>query len=101
MMNLDITRHAFERMGQREIPASDIELIMLIGLEVPDGYLVRSEDCRAMERRLQALIARVRRLNGKRVVVGDGRLVTAYRAGPGKMRRLLRQAAERDMEIRP
>jgi len=90
-----LTQHAMIRMVQRAISIDDLDLIMLIGTEVEDGYLVRSKDCRAAERRLKQLLDQVRRLDGKRVVVVDGKVVTAYHAHPAKERRLLRGSEER------
>jgi hypothetical protein len=85
-----LTRHAVVRMGQRAIREDDVDLIVLIGTEVEGGYLVRSKDRQAAERQLKQLLNQVRRLDGKRVVVADGRVVTAYHAEPAKERSLLR-----------
>ncbi|ABQ69831.1 hypothetical protein Swit_3485 [Rhizorhabdus wittichii RW1] len=78
MTNLQTTNHGLQRMSQRGLTVSDIDLIMAVGCEVPDGVLVRRKDCDEIERRLKEIIARVKRLEGKRLVVCDGRLVTAY-----------------------
>jgi hypothetical protein len=95
MTDAALTQHAVERMSQRAIRETDLELIMLIGTEVEGGYLVRSKDCQAAERQLKQLLARVRRLDGKRIVVAGGRVITAYRARPAKERDLLRTTEER------
>ena len=97
-MGLHLTQHAIQRLSQRSIAASDVELIMEIGSAVPDGYLVRAKDCQALEATLKGLLKRVRRLEGKRVVVADGCLVTAYHADRSEERRLLRQASKRDLQ---
>jgi hypothetical protein len=89
-MSGTLTRHVIERMAQRAIRKADVDLIMLIGTEVEDGFLVRSKDRQAAERELKQLLSQVRRLDGKRVVVADGRIITAYHARPGKERELLR-----------
>jgi hypothetical protein len=94
-MSNDLTRHAVARMSQRAIREDDLELIMLIGTEVEGGYLVRSKDCQAAEKALKRLLHQVRRLDGKRVVVGGGCVVTAYHAHASKERQLLRTADER------
>jgi uncharacterized protein with von Willebrand factor type A (vWA) domain len=96
------TEHAGVRLAQRGI--NDPDLIALIGTEVDDGYFVRDQDCRQFEEELQqaereirGLRERARSLRGKRAVVVNGRLVTAYHAGRKDQRRLLRKATERDL----
>ena len=99
MSAVALTRHAVTRMAQRAIREDDLDLIMIIGTEVRDGYIVRTKDCQAAERELKRLLDRVRRLNGKRLVVEAGHLVTAYRAERATERRLMRHTEER--ELRP
>jgi hypothetical protein len=56
----------------------DADLIALIGTAVEDGYFVRAKDYQDIESALKQLLQRSRRPIGKRVVVQDGRIVTAY-----------------------
>jgi hypothetical protein len=97
MNGLVLSGHANMRMAQRGISLTDAELITLIGAEVSDGYLVRAQDCQQIEMQLKRLLGRVRRLQGKRLVVADGRIVTAYQASQRNQRRLLRNARERNL----
>jgi len=90
-----VTRHALARMSQRGIGSDDLALITLIGTEVEGGYFVRDKDCQAVERELKHLIDRVRRLRGKRVVVSDNHVISAYHTRRNKERRLLRAAEQR------
>jgi hypothetical protein len=46
---------------------------------------------------LKELLQRLKRVVGKRLVVADGRIVTAYHASRTCQRQLLRNAAERDI----
>jgi hypothetical protein len=92
MSALTITNHAVVRMSQRGIMPRDAELIVLIGTEVDDGYLVREKDYQEIERRLKQLLQCFRRLVGKRLVVTDGQIVTAYHSSKGYERNLLRHA---------
>ena len=92
------TQHAVVRMEQRGIPAQDAELIVLIGTEVDGGYLVRSKDVQAAEREIKRLLARIRRLRGKRLVIAEGRIITAYQATCRHQRGLLRRAHESDLK---
>jgi uncharacterized protein YcbK (DUF882 family) len=96
MSALTITRHAAARMSQRGMMPNDAELIVLIGTEVDDGYLVREKDYREVEHRLKQLLKTFRRLVGKRLVVKNGQVVTAYRPSKINERRLLRAARDSD-----
>jgi len=96
MTKRHVTQHAIQRMTQRGLKPDDLDLIMLIGTEVEGGYLVRSRDRQAAESELKRLLKQVRRLDGTRLVVESGTVVTAYRAGRKTERRLVRSAAERD-----
>ena len=97
MSALVMTGHAAVRMAQRSIKIKDADLIALIGTEVDDGYLVLAKDCRRLENELKKLLERIRRICGKRLVVADGQIVTAYHASKSHHRRLLRKARERDL----
>jgi hypothetical protein len=92
------TDHATIRMAQRGMSLGDAELAALIGTEVDDGYLVLAKNCAKLENELKVLLDRVRRLQGKRLVVANGRIVTAYNASKRKARRLLRDAQESDLD---
>ncbi len=91
MSMLTITGHAAIRMAQRAFRLRDAELIVLIGTEVEDGYLVREKDYQQVERTLKELLSRFRLLVGKRLVVADGTIVTVYHATRRQQRRLLRR----------
>jgi len=91
-----VTRHAMQRMAQRAFRLEDLDLIMMIGTEVEGGFIVLTRDCQAAESELKRLLKQVRRLDGTRLVVEGGTVVTAYRAGRKTERRLVRSAAERD-----
>ena len=97
MNTLVLTTHAAVRMAQRGIMPKDAELIVLIGTEVDDGYLVREKDYQEVEYALKRMIQRFRRLVGKRLVVESGRVVTAYHPTRKCERRLLRDAQANDL----
>ncbi len=90
MSQVVMTEHGYARLSQRGIAQTDIDLLMLIGTEVDDGHFVRERDYQAFERELMHVLHRARRLIGKRLVVADGRVVTAYHANRKTERRLLR-----------
>jgi hypothetical protein len=85
-------------MAQRGIGADDVALVTLIGTEVEGGLLVRQKDFQAFDRELKQLRNHARRLVGKRLVIEDGRLVTAYHAGRSKEQRLLRGVLDRHLD---
>ena len=89
MAAVTITSHAFTRMAQRGIHSDDLDLILAIGTEVDDGVLVRRKDVARIEREVKDLLKRLRRIEGKRVVVADGHLVTAFHASDREQSRLL------------
>jgi hypothetical protein len=99
MIGLTITTHAVMRMAQRSIRLHDADLIALVGTQVDDGYLVREKDCQAAEHVFKMVARRIRRLRGKRLVVADGRIVTAFHASRRQQRSLLRNAQDVDLKI--
>jgi hypothetical protein len=90
-----LTQHALQRLAQRGFAASDVDLIMTIGSEVPDGFLVKRKDCEVIEVAVKGLLDRIRRLEGKRLVVNDSHVVTAYHASPVQEHKLLRRDRKR------
>jgi hypothetical protein len=84
-------------MAQRGIDMKEADLIALIGTEVSDGYLVLAKDCQRIERELKRFLERIRRLAGKRLVVSNGQILTAYHASRRYQRQLLRKAHECDL----
>jgi hypothetical protein len=95
MTNPHLTKHGAKRLSQRGIRHDDLALAQEIGTEVEGGYLVLEKDYQAFERRLNERREQARRLVGKRVVIVDNALVTAYHANPRKQRQLIRRAEER------
>lgn len=98
MSELIVTRHAAMRMAQRSITLRDADVIAMIGTKVDDGYLLRGKDCQEAEHAIKKVLDRIWRLQGKRLVVADGRIVTAFHASRPQQRRLLRNAQERDLD---
>jgi hypothetical protein len=64
---------------------------------VEDGYLVRAKDYQEIESAMKQLLQRFRRLIGKRVVLLDGRIITAYHSTKSNERGLLRRAQESNL----
>jgi len=80
---------------------ADTELIVNFGTAVDDGYIFLGKNCDEVESELKAAMQRVRHLRGKRVVLKEGNLVTAYHATRKTTRKLLNRGEERQQEIWP
>jgi hypothetical protein len=98
MTSLTLTQHATTRMAQRGFRMSDLELITLIGTDTGDGYIVRTKDIQELENLLRDIIGGLHRVRDKRVVIVDGRLVTAYQPSKCERRRLLRRTYDADFD---
>jgi len=92
MTELRQSNHAMTRLAQRGFQHGDIDLILAVGSQVSDGYLLLRSDVQAVERELKIFLARLKRLEGKRVVEVEGCLVTAYHATKDETRKLLRRS---------
>ena len=86
---MNISNHAQQRLQQRGMTGSDIDLILTHGTETRDGYLLRNQDAKRAEADLRKQIERIHRLAGKFIVVEGETLVTAYHPGRKKQKRIL------------
>lgn len=89
MSALSISRHAQTRMAQRGLREADIDLILRLGSEVEGGILVRRKDFERYAAALRDQLRRAERLVGKRLVMADDTLVTAYHSSEADAKRLL------------
>ena len=87
--SISITHHAAQRMAQRGVRTSDVDVLLSIATEVEGGYLVRENDARVFADELRKRAEQAERLAGKRFVIRENKLVTAYHATPAQTRRLL------------
>lgn len=97
MPDLTVTRHAQTRMRQRGLSARDLDLLLQVGLEVPDGYLGTRKGCEEISQRLKQIIRRLDRMPGKRLVVQGDTLVTTYHATARQQRRLKTRIEQREL----
>jgi hypothetical protein len=93
-----MTEHALIRMAQRGLRIRDAELIELVGSQVEDGFIVLDQDYRQLEADLKRLLEAARRVRGKRLVVAEGHVITAYYPSKRRQRRLLRDAYDSEFE---
>lgn len=90
------SRHGEARLNQRGIRQGDVELIGRCGTEVEDGvYLVCQQDAARQIARLKNEIGAIERIAGKKLVLREGRVVTAYPSGRRDTKRALRRARAR------
>ena len=90
MSNMKMTRHAEVRSAQRGIGINAIELVMSLGTEVEGGYILLRKDIEPLVHFLKREIDKLRRLEGKRIVIQRDAFVTAYHATQSDRRRLLK-----------
>jgi hypothetical protein len=88
----EISLHAEQRMRQRGIPQSAVDLVLTCGTPIDDGaYFLRRADVDREICRIKREIQSLEKLRNCKVVVSDGVLLTAYRpAGKGQKRTLRR-----------
>ena len=86
----DMCQHATTRAAQRNLKADALILAMQIGTDVGDGILVLKKDVESFICEKKREIEEAQRLVGVRVVNEGKCLITAYRVGRAKERRLLR-----------
>lgn len=95
MTNLSLTNHAVLRLAQRGFVPSDLDLILALGSEVDDGFLVLKKDIKIIEDTLRAILRKLQKIEGKRLVVVDGHLVTAFHASKRETVKLNKRAIYR------
>ena len=93
-MRIAITEHAKLRAAQRSIPLSHIDLLLLVGTKVDDGYFVRDNECDLLECELRDILKKLRKWRGARLVVQNGAVVTIYKPSRRQERNLLRERNE-------
>lgn len=98
MNELTLTKHGRERMAQRGFDSIDLALLLRFGVETADGVFMPRKHAQAAARGFRALAVHVERLADAYGVVQGGRLVSMYRAGKEKRKRLLRSLPRNEWE---
>ena len=88
---MNLSFHAQQRIQQRGMTETDIDLILAHGTETPDGFYLRDKDARGLERELRKRINQINRLAGKYVVIEGDTVVTAYHPSRKKQKRILKK----------
>ena len=86
-----LTRHAAVRMRQRGLRDDDMSLLLRAASQVsPDVYMLTERDTAREIARRKSEIQSLERLNGCKVVVEQGCIVTCYHAGKKNRKKTLR-----------
>ena len=96
MTNLSYTRHAKTRMQQRGIRKADIPIILTYGTQIDDEtyFMCNRDAAREIETRKRE-IQTLSRLVNRKVVIRDGRVITAYPSNPADQKRTLRRRRQK------
>ena len=98
MTDLIYSRHAETRLQQRGIRKADIPIILAYGTQIDDEtYFMRNRDAaREIETRKRE-IQTLSRLVNRKVVIRDGRVITAYPSNPTDQKRTLRRGRQKGL----
>ena len=98
MNDLIYSQHARTRMQQRGIRKADIPIILAYGTQIDDEtYFMRNRDAaREIETRKRE-IQMLSRLVNRKVVIRDGRVITAYPSNPADQKRTLRRGRKKGL----
>ena len=98
MTDIIYSRHAETRMQQRGIRKADIRIILAYGTQIDDEtYFMRNRDAaREIETRKRE-IQTLSRLVNRKVVIRDGRVITAYPSNPTDQKRTLRRGRQKGL----
>ena len=98
MTNITYSQHAETRMQQRGIRKTDIPVILAYGTQIDDEtYFMRKRDAnREIETRKRE-IQMLCRLANRKVVIRNGRVITAYPSCPADQKRTLRRGRQKGL----
>ena len=98
MTDLIYTRHAKTRIQQRGMRKSDIPIILTCGTQIDDEtwFMCNRDAAREIETRKRE-IQTLSRLVNRKVVIRDGRIITAYPSNPSNQKRTLRRGRQKGL----
>ena len=98
MTDIIYSQHAETRMQQRGIRKADILIILAYGTQIDDEtYFMRNRDAnREIETRKRE-IQMLSRLANRKVVIRNGRVITAYPSNPVDQKRTLRRGRQKGL----
>ena len=98
MTDLIYTRHAKTRIQQRGMRKSDIPIILTCGTQIDyeTWFMCNRDAAREIETRKRE-IQTLSRLVNRKVVIRDGRIITAYPSNPSNQKRTLRRGRQKGL----
>jgi len=94
--NHQITAHAKTRMQQRSLRDNDMDLLLNTASQIsPDAYLVTKRDVAREVATRKREIQRLERLQGFKIVVAEGSIITCYRSQSTDQKRTIRRGRAR------
>ena len=98
MTDIIYTRHAKTRMQQRGIRKADISIILACGTQIDDEtWLMCNRDAtREIETRKREINV-LQRLKNRKVVIRNGRVITAYPSNSADQKRTLRRGRQKGL----
>ena len=90
-----LTGHAAERVRQRGFHDSDAEVVFENGTSSDDGVVLTARDVAERVSEYRARIAELERLRGTAIFLSGGKVLSIYRPGRRKVRRMLREGRSR------
>ena len=98
MTDIIYTQHARTRMQQRGIRKADIPIILTYGTQIDDEtyFMCNRDAVREIEIRKREIQA-LSRLVNRKVVIRDGRVITAYPSNPADQKRTLRRGRKKGL----
>jgi hypothetical protein len=91
----DITNHAATRIRQRGFRETDAQVVLENGTPSDDGIVLTRRDIAERISEYRARISELERLCGAAIFLADGRVVSVYRPGRKKVRRMIREGRSR------
>ena len=98
MTDLIYTQHAETRIQQRGMRKVDIPIILVYGTQIDDEtyFMCNRDAAREIETRKREIQA-LSRLVNRKVVIRDGRVITAYPSCPTDQKRTLRRGRQKGL----
>jgi hypothetical protein len=90
-LTLHTTQHAEKRCRQRGYKTDDVQTVVELGTPVGDTLYLSRRAVFDKVAEYQQMIAKLERLSGTAVIVSDNRIITIYRPGKAKLRRMSRR----------
>jgi hypothetical protein len=96
---IQITRHAIERLRQRGYQGGDLGLVLEVGTPMGNSVFVRNQDVDSLVVEYRQRIQKLERIRGTAVILAHGQVLSVHRPRRSKFRRLLRTRHGRGLGV--